>query len=484
MKKHAYILISSLLIGGAVTAQNEADALRYSQTQVSGSARFVSMGGAFGALGGDASALSYNPGGIGVFRKSEISFTPTFRHQNSETDHFGGLGTESESNLHFGNFNAVFSLNVNDPKWKSLNFGVGYVRQNSFASRLLADGHNRESSLLDVYTNNLNENNVSPENIDESGDPFGAELAWFLFLVDTAGTNYFNPIGSQGSNQRNLVTQAGSQSETVISLGGNYDDRLYIGGSVGITRINYERDYVLTETTLPGDNSTDLEEYTYTEGLSTFGTGYNFKLGFIYRMPNNLRIGGAFHSPTIYYMDDQWDTQMASDFQSVPDQIALSPFGNSEYRLQTPYRAIGSLAYVFGKSGLVSMDYEFINYRSAKLSSETGDYNYASENANIDEAYRATGNIRIGYEQRFNKMYGRLGFVNYGNPYASDFNNKQTNQTYSAGVGIRTAEYFIDLAYALNRRKEDYFLYDASIIPGTEQTLMNSTFSATLGLRF
>ena len=482
MKKNTYILIGSLLIGGAVSAQNEADALRFSQTEVLGTARFVSMGGAFGALGGDASGLSYNPGGIGVFRKSELTFTPTFRYLNSETEHFGSTTADSESNINFGNLNAIFAWDIsNSSKWKSLNLGLGFVRQNSFASRVLADGHNRESSLLDVYTNDLNNNNTAPENIS---DPFGTELAWFLYLVDTIGSDYYNPIGTQGANQRNLVTKSGSQTETVISFGGNYDDKLYLGGTIGLTRINYERNFLLTESTLPGDQSTDLEQYSFTENVSTFGTGYNFKAGFIYRIRQNLRIGGAFHSPTIYFMDDEWETRMSADFTTIPDNSAFSPIGSFDYRLRTPYKAIGSLAYVFGKSGLISLDYEFVDYRRSKLSSEYGDYNFTTENNNIETAYQATGNIRVGYEQRFDMLYARLGFVNYGNPYAKDFNNKQTSQTYSVGFGIRKNEYFLDLAYAMNRKKEDYFMYDANLVPPTSQTLIASTVSATIGLRF
>ena len=55
------------------SAQATFDVLKMSETELSGSSRYMSMAGAFGALGGDASAVTINPGGIGVFRSSDIS---------------------------------------------------------------------------------------------------------------------------------------------------------------------------------------------------------------------------------------------------------------------------------------------------------------------------------------------------------------------------------------------------------------------------
>jgi hypothetical protein len=67
MKKISIIILAVLAIGSSVFAQTVDDALRYSQIFYGGTARFMSMGGAFTALGGDMSSLSQNPGGLGVY---------------------------------------------------------------------------------------------------------------------------------------------------------------------------------------------------------------------------------------------------------------------------------------------------------------------------------------------------------------------------------------------------------------------------------
>ena len=76
MKRISLIFAAALVTIFSTSAQIVDDALRYSQIFYNGTARFNSMGGAFTALGGDISTLSQNPGGLGVFRSAEITFTP------------------------------------------------------------------------------------------------------------------------------------------------------------------------------------------------------------------------------------------------------------------------------------------------------------------------------------------------------------------------------------------------------------------------
>ena len=85
----------------AANAQNEVDALRYSTQNLSGTARFSAMGGAFGSLGGEFSALSSNPAGIGMYQVSEFTFTPSF-NLNTTTSYYDNTHLSSyKSELFF-----------------------------------------------------------------------------------------------------------------------------------------------------------------------------------------------------------------------------------------------------------------------------------------------------------------------------------------------------------------------------------------------
>ena len=77
MKRYTIIILAFILSGGTLSAQNAVDALRYSRINTGGTARYMGMSGAFGALGADFTSASTNPAGIGLYRSFELSITPS-----------------------------------------------------------------------------------------------------------------------------------------------------------------------------------------------------------------------------------------------------------------------------------------------------------------------------------------------------------------------------------------------------------------------
>ena len=108
MKKITLFAIA-VCAGGLVTtvsAQSAIDAYSLSQGDLRGTARFMSMAGAFGALGGDLSTLNQNPAGIGVYRSSEIGVTVDFDMQSMKTDNFY---KDNHTHVYCNNFGYVGS---------------------------------------------------------------------------------------------------------------------------------------------------------------------------------------------------------------------------------------------------------------------------------------------------------------------------------------------------------------------------------------
>ena len=73
MKKILFIIAASLM-PVALSAQSAIDAYAMSQTDFRGTARFMAMGGAFGALGGDVTSMNQNPAGT-------VSYTHLRAHE-------------------------------------------------------------------------------------------------------------------------------------------------------------------------------------------------------------------------------------------------------------------------------------------------------------------------------------------------------------------------------------------------------------------
>ena len=100
MKKIIFLFIA--LLGVCfVYGQDITDAVRYSNDEVKGTARFRAMGGAFGALGGDLSAVNINPASSAVFTQSRASFTTGFNSISNNSEYFGSSLSDTDSNINF-----------------------------------------------------------------------------------------------------------------------------------------------------------------------------------------------------------------------------------------------------------------------------------------------------------------------------------------------------------------------------------------------
>ncbi|MES2591076.1 MAG: hypothetical protein V4608_04240 [Bacteroidota bacterium] len=480
MKKQALLIGTGLLYALTITAQNDIDAMRYSQLTFGGTARFASMAGSMGALGGDISTLSFNPAGIGVFRKNEISITPSIFSQ-STTSTFNSIeSSDRKLNFNFGNIGLVATWNRGDKStrgWETVNFGLGYNRTNNFHNRMSVEGDNATSSLLDTYVASANGNAPS------SFDQFSTGLAWETYLInpDTNGTNLYNHVvAGYGQQQRKSVETRGSMGETVVSFGGNYRNKLFVGATIGFVNARYVEESVYEEIDA-NDSISNFKSFTYTQDLTAKGSGVNMKFGAIVKPTEWLRIGAAVHTPTSIGFNDKYSSSMKSDLEGV-SYDTISPKGSFDYRITTPFRAIGSLGFVIGKIALLNVDYEYVDYTYAQLNSSPNVF--SPVNRTIRSKYTSAGNLRVGGEVRFDPFSFRAGYALYGSPFKNDENVNANRSSYTLGVGFRENNYFIDFAYVLTQYTEYNYLYDPSYVSSVKNNYRNSSFMLTLGTKF
>src|SRR5688572_2230894 len=307
--KKLTVLSGALTMCLALSAQNEVDALRYSYTGFGGTARFGAMAGSFGALGGDFSSLSTNPAGIAIYRKGELTFTPSLFHQTTSSTYYGGTAVDDKYNFNFNNIGIVLAATDDGEKalWKGIALGFGYNRLANYNNRIYFEGKNDQSSLLDVFWANA-QNETEIDNLD----PFGSQLAFYVGVIDTTSAgNYYTVIPNYGSKQTMSMDIRGSLGETVISLGGNYMDKLYIGGTFSFPNVKYSQESTFTES-VENDSVYGFQNYSYNSYLSTRGSGFGFKFGMIYRPADWIRIGGAVHTPTVLRLNDSYSNDMTS----------------------------------------------------------------------------------------------------------------------------------------------------------------------------
>ncbi len=477
--------LTALVLGLSINAiaQNEDDALRYSNTKFGGTARSTAMAGAFGALGSDFSSLSINPAGIGLYRKSEFTFSPAVGGAATQTNYFGESYKDDRYQFNVSNFGIVLA-GTQDSKsnnWKGFGFGFGYNRLANFNNRAIVQGNNATSSLTDVYLSEAKA--LDPSNLPA----FGTDMAWSTYLIDTLNGNYISAMPSNiNKTQRKTIEKRGGMGETVIALGGNYNNKLFMGATLGIQKIRYWEESNYSES--PLSDTFDIQGFSVNNYLNTDGTGMNLKLGVIYMPMPYVRIGAAFHSPTFFNMHDNFSTGMTTSFNdgttinAGTDANGGGDKGNYDYRFNSPFRAVGSLAFIFGQYGLISADYEYVDYREARF--RAVGYSFIDQNNTIRDKYQAVGNIRVGSEIKLNPFSIRFGYALYASPF-KDKSLMSDQQFFTGGFGYRQDGFFADISYMRSMYNEKYYIYNSSFNPtASANKLTSGTITATLGVKF
>jgi hypothetical protein len=513
------LLCLPLALGaGRAFAQDETDALRYSQLQFGGSARTLGIGGANVALGADYGSVSSNPAGLGLYQKSEVQLSPGLGFSSGDglLLNPGNNGPNTQLSQSANNFNlsggAVFSGRRNrqnaESDWKGGAFAIGFTRVADFNM-----GSNYQGTLPDSRSlfQRLREprtaltggngsiidqlNNKSYYNLD--GIAYGA----FLTNIgkgkrgqDSIATETRRgPIG-----QGEQIVNTGSMTQFDLAYGGSYRDKLYIGLGIGIVSSNFRQRRDLTET--ESDPTTAINNYTLRDEVQTDGTGFNARLGLIYRFSDAVRIGASVQTPTWMNLTDTYSSSIVANFDAVPNipasqEDATTGTNQYAYKIRTPFRANGGVAVTIGKYGFITGDVEYVGYQQARLNSAPnntlGDNaSFASTNAYISQSFDKAVNLRVGAEARLDIFRVRAGYANYGSPYnKSSVNTSFTNLAqnyYTAGLGVRTGSFFVDLAGVYTTYNTYYspYLLNNFTEPVVQVKHSRFTATATAGLTF
>lgn len=490
MKRLSLIIVVFSIFVNAFS-QNVDDALRYSQIFYGGTARFNSMGGAFTALGGDLSSISLNPAATGVYRSSEYSITPQLQYINTKTN-FKGTSSDFRYNFNLSQAGLVSNIfsSENPDGLVSLNFAYSYNKTNNFNTNIIINGVSNNSSMADYWATSSQGTNYSQLTGSQG-------IAFDAYLMDTirgsTGNSYgtvFSQYGDSpnptyGQTIRRIITNDGYTAEHALSVGGNYANKFYFGATLGIGKINYTGHYEHLESDI-SNSVFDFKSFTYVDHLEATGTGFSLKLGTIYKPVEYIRIGLAVHTPVIYRIKEVFYDNVTSNFDNGDRYEAKNASSKYNYTLTTPFRLIGGVAVQVQKFALLSADYEYVDYSMARFSKASDSYNYYDQNQEIGNLLKPTSNIRLGVEFRLNMFYLRGGYGYYGKAFKQGTDNEKTHtNSYSAGIGFRQQNFFLDVAYTNTMNSQKYFMYrDYPYLDATTIETRRNIFTTTLGFKF
>lgn len=522
--KKLIVAAVALSVVNVTSAQTISDILNTGQYNSSyGTARSAAMGGAFGSLGADAATLSINPAGLGMYRSSELSITPIVQVSKYESQSVldGEIYRDNGTSTIFSLANLTGVINLyNAPRRSSsaltsLNLAIGYNRLNDYSSKQYAYSGYEDRSIGDMFSAQLdgmssNDINSSDAYYDCAAEYWGALMAYDTGLLFEGGNNSY-PLGyvnEQGNYVGSLATGdlvspalyqeiRGNIAEYSFALGAGLWDRLYIGVNFAFQSFEYDQ-FTFYDELGDANNIGDLAELQYSQWTKYRGAAFSFKVGATAEVVDGWRVGLAVHAPSIYDIEMDYDASMQNFYYNDSGTYYQStPLYLQDLTLNNPTRVIASTSYTLSKYAILSFDYERIWYGNQKVTDMPYNGSYASElNSMISSTFRTTNNYRFGLEARLLPMLSlRGGYSYYQSPYDGETDYGQVTNI-SGGIGFRSGNTFIDLAYVNIAQKmmptkyysDSYILDDDGSAFGSNSTIYadntRHNILLTLGFRF
>lgn len=412
------------------------------------------MAGAVGAMGNDFGGVVINPAGLGLYRcKGEISITPGLSICSTAANYFDQTEKALKANFNLSNLGLVVSREAsNYGTLRYWQLGIGLNRTNNYNLKSVASGINETSSIVDGYFNDIN--GMSVEDLTNN---YTYLPAWSVHIIDTMDGLYTTPVPQGNLRQTQTLNHKGHADEWTLAGSLNFIDKVFLGASIGIAHINSVKDDSFTEENVKTDEF--FSEWTTSEYVKTTGFGVNVGVGIVAFPARWLRFGLAYHSPTAYTLKETWEPGATSMLNGHSYSSSSDLYTSYSYNLRTPHKFGANLAFIIGTKGLVTADYEYLNYRQTKLSAS--DWDYTNRNEEIKASGRHASNVRVGTEWVLhNDLYLRAGFAFYGSPYAKDDENIGNTFVYSAGAGYMFTQSFgMDLSYSLIDSKNAAYPY-------------------------
>ncbi len=452
-----FFSLMSFFLGACLLAQTAEDALRYSYLSPTGTARFAGTAGAMTPLGVDFTTLSTNPAGIGWVRKGYVVFSPGFKLENTGATLQNGQNnseqTTNRSRLTLPNIGVVFPGSTRSLYWSTFSIGLGINRLADFNETISFRG-NSAGSILDAFVEDANDGifNDFRNNLALEADAILQDAQGYFSDFDS------NPAGVVSRNGQ--IVRTGGMSEFVLGFGGNYRERLMWGFTLGIPFMKYRELRNYTE--IDSDGVIDyFDDLSFEELLETDGTGVNFKLGLLLRPTQAIRLSLAVHSPTFWSMDEVYETTFTYAYTDIDTNealggTALSPRGEFNYNLQTPWRLLGGLGTVIGKKGFLALDVDYVNYAANKFSYDDFTTEAEAVNEEVKVLLKSALTTRLGGELNLAPFQVRAGVGLQSYPVVG---SSAQDLLFGLGAGYRKERFFVDIAYqnlARNRNFQPY----------------------------
>jgi hypothetical protein len=482
-------ILLTLLIGGSFVSNAQettiSDALRYSVENLNGTARFRAMGGAFGAIGGDMSAININPAGSSIFNYNQATISLSSFNKSNNASYFGTNSKTTENSVDINQLGAVFVFNDNNSKsgWKKFALGLNYENTNNFNDFVISEGVNPYNSMDSYFLNhaqgfelqylqtqtgetigNLYQYLGETQNLG-----FDAQQAFLGYqsyvlspfdATDDFNTDYYTNVPTGGNYyHKNTIQAKGYNGKFTANFSGAYNDKLYLGMNMNFQFTDYVKSTSLYERNNNPFYSSgySIDAVRFNNDLHTYGSGFSMNLGAIYKATDNVRLGLAYETPTWYRLNDELTQSISSSYYDAgttttnqayvtPNVVNVYPV----YKIQTPSKLTASGTVLFGKKGLLSVDYISKNYAKTQFK-PNNEIIYSNLNSQMKNLLQNNYELRVGGEYKIKQWSLRGGYRFEQSPYKVDLPFGDL-MSYSGGFGYNFGNSKLDISYTNEHR--------------------------------
>ena len=483
----------------SIYTQSVSDILNITADNYIGTARFQAMGGAFGALGGDLSAININPAGSAVYNNNEFGITFSNNEKTTKSSYFSSIVNNENRRFSVNQAGGVWVLkNFGEGNLNKISFGINAQTNSSYYDKISVKGINNYSSIDNFFLNNSNGLTLSDLSLGNDsvsyvyrflGENYGypAQQAFLAFQGyvlewDEINNTFFSLASYQnGVNQEHQKNSKGYNNKYNLNFSVNFKEDFFFGINLNIHEVYIENNLYHFETNF--DENSAVKSILYEDRLLTIGDGFSLQLGAIKKF-NNFRVGFSYQSPTWYTLFDETSQYLETNTVDIdgnyytdiidPRVVNLYP----EYNIKSPSSITLSSALVLGNFGLISLDLESKDYSKTKVKPK-GDF--LNLNNEISTELQNTLNIRIGSEFKLNKLSLRAGYNSIESPYINLVDN---SSSISFGFGYDLGSTIINFSHKSLEQDNRYQLFDSGLVDKASLELNNSISTISLIFKF
>ena len=470
-------LLISLLTYCLLPIAHSQDVQRFAERQIIGTARYVGMGGAMTAIGGDPSAVLDNPAGLGLYRRSEIAITLDYASDKTtqRTTQNNAASSSIRSRFVAPHVSAIWAWG-NPTKQRGLiysNVMLSVNRLASFNRDVVVNG--QDLGLATTICNITNDMGGLSEESLQNKPWSDVEIGWLsilgyeTYLINPQNDNKWEPAVALKDGTL-TVSETGASDQYTLSWASNISNQWYVGLSLNVPTLSYTKRTSHYETDRV--NSAELKSLYHLSGV-----GVNGSVGLIYRPIQALRVGASFQTPTMMNLSMQTEGDMYSLIDGQKYDVLTPESGVVSTEMVSPLRTSVSVAGQIGNEGLIAVQYDYAH------SAEMEDVHTLRVGAEAQATRGLFINAGYVFESSFTKddPIWMLGY----NEIRTDIDYRYTaaTQYYSVGLGYRSDVVVAQLAYQYRWQTLHQYASETQSLPLNVGTRTHRIV-ATLAWRF